>query len=141
MDPKSLHTELKFRSSRSSGSGGQHVNKVETRVELLFDLEASALLSAEQKERIGQALAGRINKEGMLILAASRSRSQLLNKSAAIRQFDRLIAEALEPVKKRKPVKPLSSSPEKRLRAKKQLAEKKAARSKAIAHPGDGFVF
>jgi ribosome-associated protein len=137
MNAKELHAELKFRSSRSSGSGGQHVNKVETRVELLFDLEGSALLDAGQKERIGKALAARINKEGVLVIAASRARSQLLNKSAAIRQFDYLIAQALQPVKKRKPVKPLSSAPEKRLHAKKQQSEKKAARAKAVTVPTD----
>jgi ribosome-associated protein len=138
MNPKDLHAELKFRSSRSSGSGGQHVNKVETRVELLFDLEGSVLLSAEQKERIRKALASRITKEGVLAIAASRARSQLLNKSAAIRQFDHLIAQALQPAKKRKPVKPLSSAPEKRLRAKQRQSEKKAARTKAAALTIDG---
>ncbi|MCB0568785.1 MAG: aminoacyl-tRNA hydrolase [Phaeodactylibacter sp.] len=141
MDPKTLHGELRFRSSRSGGSGGQHVNKVETKVELRFSLEGSALLTPEQKQRIRESLAKRLNKDGILVIAASRERSQLLNKQAAIRQFDRLIEKALRPVKKRRPTGKLKAHPEKRLQAKRRRSEKKTARRKAIPGKEDGLLF
>ena len=141
MDPKTLHPELRFRSSRSAGSGGQHVNKVETSVELLFNLEASALLTEAQKGLIRKALRNRINKEGILAIASGKERSQLLNKQSAIRLFNRLIEKALQPPKKRKPVKNFTASPEKRLEAKRRRSEKKATRQKAIPHRGDGLLF
>ncbi len=141
MDPRTLHGELRFRSSRSGGSGGQHVNKVETKVELLFAVEGSALLTEEQKARIREALGKRISKEGILQVTCGRERSQLLNKQAAIRQFNQLVEKALRPPKKRKAVKKLTAEPEKRLQGKRRRAEKKAARRKAIPDNGDGLLF
>lgn len=132
-DTKALHHELRFRTSRSSGSGGQHVNKVETRVELLFDVEGSNLLFEKQKKLIRRRLKSRINKEGILIIANQESRSQARNKEAAIAQFDELIKKALRPPKKRKKVKRLTAHPEKRLRNKKRRSEKKALREKPRA--------
>ncbi|MCO6493282.1 MAG: aminoacyl-tRNA hydrolase [Phaeodactylibacter sp.] len=141
MDLKALEKELKYRTMRSSGSGGQHVNKVETRVELLFDVGNSQALSGEEKQRVREALGGRINKEGLLVVGAGNRRSQLLNRSAALKKFQRLIAEALRPRKKRRPVSHLAANPEKRLQEKKKQAEKKARRKKAIPKNGDGLRF
>lgn len=125
-----LHTELKFRTSRSSGSGGQHVNKVETRVELLFDITASKVLSTTQKRMIKNALSGRINKQGVLQLSVQDSRSQAANREKATRKFYQLIKKALIPPKRRKKVKPLTANREKRLASKKQRSEIKAMRGK-----------
>lgn len=132
MDLKALHAELQFRTSRSSGSGGQHVNKVETRIELLFSVRESQFLSNDEKERLLQLLANRINKEGILLIASGNYRSQLRNKKAAIEKFDELLGEALKPPKKRKPVKKLTANPEKRLEAKRRHSEKKALRGKVF---------
>lgn len=141
MDFKALEKELRFRASRSSGSGGQHVNKVETKVELLFDVGNSSVLSEAEKQRIREELAGRINKEGLLVVAASNSRSQLLNKGAAVKKFERLVSKALRPRKKRKPAGALKAHPEKRITEKKKRSEKKAWRGKAIPKNGDGLHF
>ena len=132
MDLKALHAELQFRTSRSSGSGGQHVNKVETRIELLFSVKESQFLSNNEKERLLELLANRINKEGVLLIASGNYRSQLRNKKAAIEKFDELLREALKPRKKRKPVKKLTADPGKRLEAKKRHSEKKALRGKVF---------
>jgi ribosome-associated protein len=131
MDIDKLHTELNFRTSRSSGSGGQHVNKVATRVELLFDVDASVFLSPEQKVHIGQKLANRITKEGILLLDNSETRSQHRNKQLVIEQFDELIREALRPKKRRKKVpRARQPDPKKRLEKKRRRSEKKAMRGK-----------
>ncbi|MCO6478069.1 MAG: aminoacyl-tRNA hydrolase [Phaeodactylibacter sp.] len=141
MDFKALEKEVRYRTMRSSGSGGQHINKVETKVELLFDVDNSRVLSDAQKVRVKEELDGRINKEGILIVGSGNRRSQLLNKSAALKKFERLIAKAVRPRKKRKPVGELAAHPEKRLEEKKKRAEKKAWRKKAIPKSGDGLHF
>lgn len=131
MDTKILNAELNFRTSRSSGSGGQHVNKVATRVELLFDVDASQFLSDAQKQRIRRKLHNRITKEGILLLDCSETRSQHRNKQLVIEQFENLIREALRPPKRRKKVPDSrQANPRKRLEAKKRQAEKKASRRK-----------
>lgn len=139
MDYKALHKELQMRTSRSSGSGGQHVNKVETKVELLFDLDSSQVLTEAQKQRIRKVLGGRITKDGQLVVASSNRRSQTLNRSAALKKFDRLIKDALRPRKRRKPTGKFKAHPEKRLEAKKRKAEKKARRRQPIPRNNDGF--
>jgi ribosome-associated protein len=130
MDTINLHKELKFRTSRSSGSGGQHVNKVNTQVELLFDVDASKVLTDDQKALIHERLGARIDQAGMLHIVSSSTRSQLRNKKIAIEQFDELISEALRPRPRRKKVKPLQADDEKRLQKKKIRSEKKALRKK-----------
>ncbi len=133
MNISDLHKELKFRTSRSSGSGGQHVNKVETRVELLFDVNASQELDVEQKTRIWAKLENRINKEGMLIISSQDSRSQLKNKNMTIQKFDEFIKKALSKEKKKKrKAKPFVADQKKRLNAKKKRSEKKALRKKVV---------
>jgi len=130
MEPNILDKELNFKTSRSSGSGGQHVNKTETRVELRFDLGASEGLSANEQRRIHEALGNRISKEGILTVASSSRRSQILNKKEAVKKFYRLLKKALRKRKRRSGPKPLKANTAKRLRNKKIRSEKKALRGK-----------
>jgi len=130
MDTNILDKELNFRTSRSSGSGGQHVNKTETRVELLFDVEASEGLTDVERRRIRRALGNRISKEGTLSVASSNRRSQVLNKKEAIKKFYRLLKKALRSAKRRRGSRPLKANTAKRLKDKRHHAEKKALRGK-----------
>lgn len=123
-----LINEIKFKTSRSSGAGGQHVNKVETKVEIYFDVVNSKFLREEQKQQILIKLKNRINKEGVLILSSQKGRSQSGNKNDVIRIFHELIATALKKQAKRIPTKPSRSSTEKRLKKKKIIAERKKDR-------------
>ena len=95
-------TELRFVTSRSGGPGGQNVNKVNTRVTLLFDVDASPSLTTTQKARIRQRLATRVTAAGILRVVSSKHRTQLANRHAAIERFVELLADALRPVKPRK---------------------------------------
>ncbi|HWB62610.1 MAG TPA: alternative ribosome rescue aminoacyl-tRNA hydrolase ArfB [Chitinophagales bacterium] len=122
--------ELQFKTSRSSGAGGQHVNKTETKVELLFDVQASALLSAKEKETILQKLESRINAEGILQVSCATGRSQAGNKEGAVKKFYALLEKALKPVKKRVPTTVPTEVKEKIKRHKKQRSEIKASRNK-----------
>lgn len=122
--------ELTFSASRSSGPGGQNVNKVSTRVELRFDVNGSGLLTAEEKSIILTVLAKRINSAGELILMAQIDRSQLKNKEKVTEKFYTLLTKALTPVKKRKPTRPSMAAKEKRLEEKQARSEKKERRKK-----------
>lgn len=125
-----LSREVSYRTSRSSGAGGQHVNKVSTKVELLFDVNASEVLSDDQKEIIQRKLANRISNEGVLSMQCDETRSQSKNKEIVTDRFISLIYDALRPIKKRKATKPTKASVEKRLNLKKQKSEKKISRKK-----------
>lgn len=125
-----LEREFVFQTSRSSGPGGQNVNKVNSRVELRFDIPNSALLTDRQKEILQEKLASRLTSEGILIVASQESRSQLENKELSVQKFCALISAALKPVKRRKPTRPTKSSEEKRLQKKKLQAEKKVQRGR-----------
>lgn len=125
-----LINEIKFTASRSSGPGGQNVNKVNTRVELHFLLKDSQVLSTAEKRTIQFKLPNRINAEGEFFLASSVERSQWRNKERVIERFFMLLEQALSPQKKRIKTKPTQASRLKRLEGKKQLAQKKQMRKK-----------
>lgn len=130
IDKEAFAQECVFKTSRSGGKGGQNVNKVETKVELLFDINASKLFSAEQKELLIQKLALRIIDECILQLTASTERSQLKNKEIAIKKAIDLIQKALKPKKARKATKPTLQSIEKRLSNKQLKSMKKELRKR-----------
>ena len=123
-----LLNELTFKATRSSGAGGQHVNKVSSRIELSFDLKNSQALSDDEKGRLLEKLASRLTKEGFLLLSCSESRSQHKNKAIVIERFLEVIKENLKVRKPRKKSKPSKSAIEKRLKIKKEHALKKADR-------------
>jgi len=122
--------ELSFKTSRSSGKGGQNVNKVSSKVELNFDVMNSALLDEIQKQKILLRLANRINKENILQIIVQSDRSQLRNKESAIEKFKELIASCFIEKKKRIKSKTPRSIKEKRLKSKKKRGEVKLLRGK-----------
>lgn len=128
MDKQQLYQEVNFKTSRSGGAGGQHVNKVSSKVELIFDVESSSQFTDEQKSIIQNKLANRIDNEGLLHLQCDETRSQLKNKEIVFERLLNLISTALKPIKKRKPSKPSRSSIKKRLDSKKKLSDKKDSR-------------
>jgi ribosome-associated protein len=133
MDAQQIQKELKFRTSRSSGSGGQNVNKVETRVEALFEVDASEALDGEEKATIRSKLAARISKEGLLSTSSQESRTQQSNREKAIKKMLHLLETALEPEPEREEVpERLVANPKKRKRAKAEQSAKKTARKKII---------
>jgi len=128
MSLEDLHKEVKYRTSRSGGAGGQHVNKVSTKVELLFDIEASEILNHNKKVIILYKLKNRISSEGIFALKCDETRSQSRNKEIVFSRFINLIKTALTPVKVRRKTKPTRSSVRRRLDGKKKLAQKKSDR-------------
>ncbi|MDZ4716778.1 MAG: alternative ribosome rescue aminoacyl-tRNA hydrolase ArfB [Cytophagales bacterium] len=130
MNTKQLHDELVFSTSRSGGPGGQHVNKVETKVTLKFDIVRSRALTPDEKDILLQRLATQLTKGNIIVLTAQGSRSQGENKVAVIDKFDRMLSRAFIKKKVRKATKPSKSSRKKRLTGKKLLAEKKKWRQK-----------
>jgi ribosome-associated protein len=120
--------EFNFSTSRSSGPGGQNVNKVNTKVELRFSITSSELLSEYEKSKILTHLKNRINSEGDLLIVAQNERTQLKNKQEAIRRFKQLIFTALKPIKKRRPTRPTKASVERRLQYKKEKSQRKTSR-------------
>lgn len=127
---KRLQSELTFSVSRSSGPGGQNVNKVNSKVTLKFDVVLSKILTEEEKGVILRKLSPKLTTDGVLILTAQDSRSQLDNKQSAIIKFERLIAKAFEKKKLRKATKPSKGAVQKRIQSKKQHSEKKKWRQK-----------
>lgn len=121
--------ELRFTASRSSGPGGQHVNKVETRVILSFDLLGSPSLSPEQKTRIQERLASRVTKTGVLRVTAQRHRSQAANRKLALERFTVLLREALVEETPRRPTKVSARAVRRRLAQKRRKGETKRLRS------------
>jgi ribosome-associated protein len=126
--------ELRFRASRSSGPGGQNVNKLETRVELLFDVVHSPSLNNEQRDRVLRHLASRVDGEGVLHISSQRSRSQWENKQGTIEKLVSLLRDALKVRKKRIKTAPTRGSNETRVQRKKKHSQKKKLRK---VHLGD----
>ena len=125
---ESIKKELIFKTSRSSGPGGQHVNKTSSRVEAIFDLINSKVLDDEQKELLRTKLETHIDSKGLIHMVSSEHRSQLRNKSSAILKMIELINTGLIKPKKRKATKPSRKSIEARLRKKSLHALKKGRR-------------
>lgn len=121
-------SEIEFVTSRSSGPGGQNVNKVNSKVTLRWPVGISVILSSEEKETIVQKLASRITLEGVLILSAQEKRSQQQNKEAVLAKLDELLTKAFTKKKKRKATKPSKGAVQKRIESKKKQGEKKKMR-------------
>lgn len=129
-DKEAILRELIFKAIKSSGAGGQHVNKVASKVELTFNVLESSVLRETQKTRLLIKLQHRLTKDGMLIMQCGESRSQHKNKDLVIKRFLELIEKSLEVPKKRIPTKIPKSVIRKRLKNKRNLSEKKANRKK-----------
>ncbi|WP_370100417.1 alternative ribosome rescue aminoacyl-tRNA hydrolase ArfB [Xanthomarina gelatinilytica] len=127
-DETLLISELTFKAIRSSGAGGQHVNKVASKVVLNFNLKQSEVFSEAQKNLLLNNLSNRLTTDGILILQSDESRSQLKNKELVVKRFLDLIKQGLKVPKKRKPTKIPKAVKLKRLSKKKQQADKKANR-------------
>jgi len=128
LDAEILISELSLKAIRSSGSGGQNVNKVSTKIELHFDVNDSIGLNDDEKALIEETLATRLTKNGFLILQCDESRSQLKNKQIVKERFLDIINEALTVKKERIPTKTPKAIKRKRLKNKKQISQKKASR-------------
>lgn len=120
--------ELRYRFSRAGGPGGQHQNKVETRVSVIFALDSSSVLSPEQRERIREKLATRINKLGELVVTADEHREQGRNLAAARERMADLLRRALARPRTRRATKPTRGSRERRLQAKRRQSQAKQER-------------
>jgi ribosome-associated protein len=123
-------SEVAFRFARSGGPGGQNVNKVSTRVELLFDIGASRTLDAGQKSLLRALLRNRTGSGGILRVRSDASRSQWNNRQDALRKFSHLVTRALQPVKKRASSRPTRASRAERLAAKKRKSDVKRSRGR-----------
>ncbi len=130
MEIEKLIKELDFKAVRSSGAGGQNVNKVSSKVILTFDLNKSEALSTEEKLLLETKLASRLTSENILILQCDEDRSQLKNKSIIIKRFLTLIEQGLVIPKLRKPTKIPKSAIKKRIKDKKNTSEIKLSRRK-----------
>lgn len=125
-------SNLTFQASRSSGPGGQNVNKVNTKVEVLFDVTNCPALSAWQKQRLHQRLANRIDKLGVLHVVAQDHRTQAANRQAATERLVELLRAALKTLPPRKKTRPTAGSRERRLTAKKHRSQQKTSRRQIV---------
>lgn len=130
MNQVQLLNELQFKGIRSSGSGGQHVNKVATKVELQFNIDHSQAFTNEEKLRLSSALRSKINKNGFLVMQCGDTRSQHRNKEILKKRLIALFEYHLKPKKVRRKTKIPNAAKIKRLQAKRRVADKKANRKK-----------
>ena len=130
MNPELLVKECALKAIKASGSGGQHVNKVATKIELQFNIEDSINLNQEEKLLLLESLKARLTNNGTLILQCGETRSQLQNKERIINRFTEIITQGLEIPEKRKKTKIPKAVKRKRLDSKKRTSEKKVKRKK-----------
>ena len=123
-------SEFQFLTSRSSGPGGQNVNKVETRVTLRFQVVSSELLNQREKERLFLKWKNKLTVEGYLVISVEKHRSQLRNREETVKIFKSLLIKAFTDPKPRKKTKPSKSAIQERLNSKKKHSDKKANRRK-----------
>lgn len=128
MDVEALKSELKYKAVRSSGSGGQHVNKAATKVVLYFNLLESLVLNEDKKLRLKTFFRNRLNNQGIVVLSSDESRSQFRNKTLVTQRFIELVEEGLKEDKERKPTKIPKAVKHKRLENKRRNSEKKVNR-------------
>ena len=127
-----IQSEVEVITSRSGGPGGQHANKVETKIQLRWNVGTSEKLSQIQKELVMVMNASKMTKEGHLIVACDTKRSQTRNKEIALKKLDRLLARAFAKKKVRKATKPTKASRKKRLDDKRRHGEKKEMRRRLM---------
>ena len=130
IDIQRIKPELVFSTSRSSGPGGQNVNKVNSKVTLKWDISQSPSLTDELKNHLLTKLASRITTEGVLMIVAQDNRSQIQNKEEVMLKLEKLLIKAFEEKKPRKSTKPSKSSVQNRIEKKKKNSEKKQWRQK-----------
>lgn len=130
IDARLLAGELEYSASRSDGPGGQHVNKVSSKITVRFNVRASQILSEEEKALLSNKLVNRLTREGVLILSSQAHRSQLQNKRDVEEKLDQLLLVALNVEKSRKATRPTRTSREKRKFSKMLNSEKKKWRQK-----------
>ena len=128
--PSISESELEFSASRSSGPGGQHVNKVSSRMTLRFDVAGSPSLDDPQRERILRRLSTRITREGVLVMHAQKHRSQAANRELLVERFTELLTQAFVRRKKRKATRPTKASRERRMQQKRRRSEVKKGRGR-----------
>ena len=130
MNKENILKELNFKATRSSGAGGQHVNKTSSKIELTFDLEKSLAFSDEEKALLQKNLSTKLTKENTFILFCEETRSQHRNKEIAIKKFLYLLKVSLIRPKRRRITKPSKGAMTKRVETKKRTSFKKILRKK-----------
>ncbi len=127
-----LQKEITYKTSRSGGKGGQNVNKVSTKVELLFSVSGSTLFTEEEKEQLNHKLQSRLNKDGLVQVVCDEERSQYLNKEKAVERLIAILTAALHKPKVRKPTKVSKAAKQARLESKRLNSLKKEGRRKDL---------